>query len=314
MLPDGYEVRPSTWDDQAAIAELVRRYDVRDGAVSDFTYDDLTELWHRPHLDMQKDTWLVTRDQQVAGYAMFWHTEPQRVMNGFGVVDPEHCRQGIGIFLASSIRRRVAELAAELEQSLVLRIFAEITDPPARELLAALGMKPVRRHYTMLLDLDNALGLETEPPYGIQLRPCNKEDARTVHEVFEESFAEHWGHSPESFEDWSQGIMSRDDCDPSLWLLAWDGEDPAGVLVAQNADNLGWVAILGVRSAWRGRGIGAAMLRTSFAEFKKRGVSQVGLGVDASNETGAVALYERVGMHVAKGYESFEETVSPTSP
>ena len=309
MLPDGYEVRPSTLDDQAAIAELVRRYDTRDGAVSDFTFDDLTELWHRPHLDMRKDTWLVSQGGAVVGYAMFWHSEARRVMNGFGVVDPDHCRKGIGVFLARSIRQRVAELAAELEQSLVLRIFAEVTDPPARELLANLGMEPVRRHYTMLLDLDGAKGLDTEPPYGIRLRPCTREDARIAHEVFEESFAEHWGHSPESFEDWSRGVMSREDYDPSLWVLAWDGDEPAGVLVAQSSEDLGWVAILGVRKPWRGKGIGAAMLRTTFAEFKKRGLAQVGLGVDAANETGAVALYERVGMHVAKGYESFEETV-----
>ena len=53
------------------------------------------------------------------------------------------------------------------------------------------------------------------------------------------------------------------------------------------------------------------MLRTAFEEFKSRGLAQAGLGVDASNETGAVALYERVGMHVAKGYETFEETIPP---
>lgn len=313
MLPDGYEVRPSTWDDQVAIAGLVRRYDVRDGAVSDFTFDDLTELWNHPHFDMSKDTWLVTQGGEVAGYAMFWHTEPQKVMNGFGVVDPDHCRKGIGVLLAQSIRQRVAELASEIEQPLVLRIFAEVTDLPARELLANLGMKPVRRHYTMLLDLDGAAGLDTESPYGIKLRSCSRDDAQIAHEVFEASFAKHWGHHPESFEDWSRQIMSRDDYDPSLWWLAWDGDRPAGLLIAHDADGLGWVAILGVLDQWRGRGIGAAMLRTAFAEFKKRGLAQVGLGVDAANETGAVALYERVGMHVAKGYEIFEETITPAS-
>ena len=314
MLPDGFEVRPSTWDDEAAIAELVRRYDVRDGALSDFTAADLTELWHRPHLDMARDSWLVSSGGTVAGYAMFWHTEPNAVLSGFGVVDPDFFGRGIGAFFVRSMRKRVAELAAEVGRPLVLRIFAEMTDPPARELLAASGMKPVRRHYTMLIDLDDATELDAEPPYGIELRTCTEEDARTVHEVFEDSFAEHWGHHRESFEDWSKGVMSRDDYDLSLWWLAWDGDKPAGVLTGADSDGLGWVAILGVLSPWRGKGIGAALLRTAFSEFKKRGLSQVGLGVDASNETGAVALYERVGMRVAKGYESFEETVEPAGP
>ena len=313
MLPEGYEVRASTWDDRTDIAELVRRYDVRDGALSDFTADDLTELWHRPHLEMEKDTWLVSSADLVAGYGMFWHSEPHAVMSGFGVVDPDHCRKGIGLFLARSIRERVAEMATELERELTLRIFAEVTDPPARELLTDLGMKPVRRHYTMLIDLGDVAAFETEPPYGIELRTCAPGDERIAHEVFEESFAEHWGHNRESFEDWSNGITSRDDYDPSLWWLAWEGDDPAGVLIGQNAGDLGWIAILGVLRPWRGKGLGAAMLRTSFAEFKRRGLSQVGLGVDASNETGAVALYERVGMHVAKGYETFEEKIAPSA-
>jgi ribosomal protein S18 acetylase RimI-like enzyme len=35
---------------------------------------------------------------------------------------------------------------------------------------------------------------------------------------------------------------------------------------------------------------------TSFAEFHRRGARKVLLGVDADNPTGAVALYESLGM------------------
>ena len=63
---------------------------------------------------------------------------------------------------------------------------------------------------------------------------------------------------------------------------------------------LGWVRVLGVLRSHRRRGIGEALLRHAFAEFKRRGFERVGLGVDASSPTGAVALYERAGMHVAR--------------
>jgi ribosomal protein S18 acetylase RimI-like enzyme len=40
-----------------------------------------------------------------------------------------------------------------------------------------------------------------------------------------------------------------------------------------------------------------ALLQHSFAEFYRRGMRRVGLGVDAQNLTGALRLYERAGMH-----------------
>jgi ribosomal protein S18 acetylase RimI-like enzyme len=57
---------------------------------------------------------------------------------------------------------------------------------------------------------------------------------------------------------------------------------------------------------FRGRGLGRALLLTAFAEFHRRGERKVSLGVDASNPSGAVALYESVGMsthHQAALYE-----------
>ena len=58
--------------------------------------------------------------------------------------------------------------------------------------------------------------------------------------------------------------------------------------------------VLGVLRSHRRRGIGEALLRYAFVEFKGRGFERVGLGVDAESPTGAVALYERAGMHVAR--------------
>jgi ribosomal protein S18 acetylase RimI-like enzyme len=58
----------------------------------------------------------------------------------------------------------------------------------------------------------------------------------------------------------------------------------------------GFVKDLAVRPAFRGRGLGEALLHAVFAEFARRGVREVRLKVDADNPTGAVRLYERVGM------------------
>jgi ribosomal protein S18 acetylase RimI-like enzyme len=45
------------------------------------------------------------------------------------------------------------------------------------------------------------------------------------------------------------------------------------------------------------------MLRGSFAEFERRSLPRVRLNVDSDNSTGAVSLYERVGMRVVTSYD-----------
>jgi ribosomal protein S18 acetylase RimI-like enzyme len=60
----------------------------------------------------------------------------------------------------------------------------------------------------------------------------------------------------------------------------------------------GGVQTLGVRPAWRRRGIGEALLRAAFAEVFRRGERTVALQVDAQSPTGANRLYERAGMRV----------------
>jgi len=70
----------------------------------------------------------------------------------------------------------------------------------------------------------------------------------------------------------------------------------------------GWVNYLGVLAPYRGRGIGSALLRRSFATFAGRGIMRVLVNVDSENATGATALYERVGMRVAKRWDMWERS------
>jgi ribosomal protein S18 acetylase RimI-like enzyme len=56
------------------------------------------------------------------------------------------------------------------------------------------------------------------------------------------------------------------------------------------------VATLGVRRAWRGRGLAKALLAQTFVKAYDAGFPRITLGVDATNPTGATALYRSVGM------------------
>jgi mycothiol synthase len=67
------------------------------------------------------------------------------------------------------------------------------------------------------------------------------------------------------------------------------------------------VESLGVRPAWRGRGVGRALLLAAFGELQRRGIPAVELGVDLENQTGATRLYEQVGMRAVRRAERWEK-------
>lgn len=50
-----------------------------------------------------------------------------------------------------------------------------------------------------------------------------------------------------------------------------------------------------MRPQWRGRGLASALIAHSLEVLKEKGVSEVELGVDAENESGAFRLYQRLG-------------------
>ena len=65
-----------------------------------------------------------------------------------------------------------------------------------------------------------------------------------------------------------------------------------------------------MRKAHRRRGLALALLRHSFSDFRRRGFSKVGLGVDASNESRAVHLYESLDMQAERVYLTYEKHYS----
>jgi ribosomal protein S18 acetylase RimI-like enzyme len=70
-----------------------------------------------------------------------------------------------------------------------------------------------------------------------------------------------------------------------------------------------WVATIGVGRAFRRRGIAAALLRRTFALAAGRGLSRVMLNVDFDNPTGAIAVYESVGMRAVRGFDVYEKPI-----
>lgn len=306
--PPGYTVRPATWDDLDAVATLLRDADLADLGEQDFSIEELKDDWRQPQLDMASDTWLVTSGGEACAYTWLLGRNSHRGLDSWGVVHPSHRGRGVGTFLLEVVERRAAEHAALAPPGEPARLLLHTlgVDSAARTLLEGRGFELTRHFWRMDIRFEE-LPAPPEPVSGITIETFRRDrDERPVYEAFEEAFADHFGYVPRSFEDWSAHRL-QEGFDPGLWFVAIEGQEVVGALAGRILEDVGWVATLGVRERWRGRGIGEALLRHAFVEFHRRGLTRTSLSVDARNETGAVVLYERAGMHVALRYDTYEK-------
>jgi ribosomal protein S18 acetylase RimI-like enzyme len=206
--------------------------------------------------------------------------------NSAGAVRPSARGRGLGAKLLSTMEGRLVEEGARRTHS-----WTVAGDAAAVELFESRGYREVRRFWEMVIDLDEN---PVEPSVDVEL--FHVEDAEAFHAALEESFADHWEHEPEPFDEWWARQLRRENYDPSLWFVIREGEEFAGVARCEARPPVGWVGALGVQREWRGRGYGRALLQECFREFRRRGFTRAALGVDASNSTGATHLYESVGM------------------
>jgi mycothiol synthase len=201
--------------------------------------------------------------------------------------------------------------AAPPDGSVVLHLGVPAPDEPAHRLLEARGYRMVRHLWRMDIRLDGPIE-QPAFPSTIGVRTFDRaRDARALHAAIGDAFAEHWGFAARSYEDWERHRLDNPGFDATLWYVALDGQEVAGFMLADVEPDRGWVHSLGVRKPWRGQGIAKGLLRLAFDLFAKRGLLDVSLDVDASNETGATELYRAVGMHVARQYDAYERTLRP---
>ena len=176
--------------------------------------------------------------------------------------------------------------------------------PPAGHELAAVaearGYRAWRSSFAMEITLAEPPP-EVPLPAGMTLRPYEPANDETLRAQLNDAFGEDPFWHEVTASNFREFYLRARGFDPSLWLLAWDGSELAGSVLAypeRGGDaTLGWVGTLGVRRNWRRRGLGGALLQHSFRVLYDRGLRKVGLGVDAENPTGALGLYERAGMH-----------------
>lgn len=166
------------------------------------------------------------------------------------------------------------------------------------------GYRLWRSSCTMEMTLGDSPPEAPDVPDPFRLRAYRPHDEGHLRDALNEAFAEDPFFHEASAGHFREFYLRARGFDPELWLLGWHRDELAGFVLAYleraGDPDLGWIASFGVRPAWRGRGLGDALLRTSIQALHARGLRRVGLGVDAENPTSAPRLYERVGLRVVR--------------
>jgi mycothiol synthase len=253
---------------------------------------------------LETDTWVVEGETgEPIGYA-FVSDEGGRLLS-MGFVNPEHRERGVGSLLVDRVTRRARDMVGD--GTGVLRCIVPIPDRGAAELFTTSGFMRARSLLRMDAALDADAAVEASSPHGVAIRTFERaRDERAVHSALMEAFAKHYAFAEIPFEEWSATSLDRSTFDPELWFVADAGGEVAGAILGVVRLDMGWIADIGVRDAWRRRGIGEALVRRSLESFRARGFGSVGLNVDPDNETGAMRLYERLGFRNERQYEFYE--------
>ncbi len=306
-IPPDFVVRPPRIEDAEAVAEVINACRLADAGVADTNTAEVLDDWHGTDLASEA-VLVVAPDGQIAGYADLVNRAHQ-IISVYGYVRPERRGSGVGTFLVDWGERWIAERidAAPPGARVVVQHYVLAGVDGARRLFTARGYEPVRQIYEMAIDLDQPPSVPA--PEGLEIRAfVPGRDDRACHAALEDAFRDLWGRSPGPFERF-QELTLRQDFDPSLWLLAWDGPEIAGVVLGSAIAGNGWIHAVGVRRPWRGRGLGLALLRNTFAAYGHRGISRFGLSVDAESASGAPSLYLRAGMRVERSYVLYRKEI-----
>jgi len=311
-LPDGWIVREPTSDDADALARLMNAVTVAEIGIPYVTVEDVRDGLSSPaHQGRLPETVVLDVDGAVVGYTQVTVAHDDEV-HLLVFTDPGVWGQGLSAWL---IARDEARIAERWPTGVAVRLSCFGGNDAAVRLFEALGYERVRVFWMM------EISLEDEPPVpvvdnGIRIRTFDRErDEHGVHAALAEAFEDHWGSVFSSFDVWVheniEGEGSR--YDPTLWFIAVDGDEVVGAATCLPAsaqdEDAAVVGLIGVRRAWRHRGIALALLHTAFREFRRRGIRRAQLGVDSANPTGATRLYERAGMHPIRSWEIWEKRV-----
>jgi mycothiol synthase len=268
--------------------------------------EDFAIKWERPGFDRERNA----RVAQVAGELVGVATvEPYSVQAwGFGYVLPEHRGGGIGRTLV----RWMIDTGRAFENVTEFWTGVAAERPEALALVESFGLQHARSWFRMINQAPSGVAPPIWPE-GITLRRLEGDEAvdATVR-AYDGSFIDHFNYHPAIREEWVHW-MGTPDADPDLWFFAYRGDELAGFCIChvpRTGPRRGDLGPIGTLRPFRGIGLGRALLRHGVHEMVRKGATEVTLGVDSENPSGAVRLYSGNGFEVTHEGRSYRLKLS----
>ncbi len=299
-LPEGFTWRPASTADVDAVTGLIAACELDLDGVAEIDRGDVAMDFGRVGFDLARDCVLVHEEDELVAWAEVHRTKAE------ADVHPSRRGHGIGAALLRWTEVRALEQGARV-------VSQTVTDAnvAAAELFRRSGYAPTETAWLLQIRFDEGPPPASTPPQGIRIRAFERGvDEPAVYRLIEDAFAEWPGRTPQTFEEWVRGFPSHPSFAPEASPLAFDGNELVGAILYLDYEGSdeGWVQQLATKTTHRRRGIGRALLHHAFQSAYARGKRACGLSTNSS--TGALGLYERVGMHVRRSYTRYEKDLT----
>jgi mycothiol synthase len=201
-------------------------------------------------------------------------------------VPVERRRAGIG----SAVFARVANEARGWGKTRLEVVVSE-TDGDGLAFLRPRGFEEVARSWQAVLPLARLVPEAVDVPPGVTITTLDVRPdlARSLYEVEQEAVADIPAPEPGvvgSFEEWRRREVDSPLVRPESWFLAVADEQVVGhalLILQPSRPGVGWHEMTGVRRAWRGRGVAAALKRAQIAWAVAHGLERLETETHADN-------------------------------
>jgi mycothiol synthase len=318
-----YTSRPAAWEDIPAMVDIANAHVVDQWGRPEWTVEDVQFDLSIPDYNIAESVriWSDSSGTPVAlGLIMPGNKPPVRTRALPFILPtlPHFHEVGLEImaWLESTVRQQAIPQCPE-DAKVQMTTWTIATHEPTVALHKAYGMEKIRQFWTMEIALNDEVAAPVLPE-GMTIRTLRyPEEGQMAYRMTDDAFADHYGHVADpdmkNYEGWVHHNMEHKSFDASLWFVAEVNGEPAGFAWCHTEmpedPKLGWVGTLGVLPAFRRRGIADLLLRHAFREMHTRGMHKVGLGVDATNITGATRVYERAGMQCVAQWDTYAKVL-----
>ncbi|MGD8505236.1 MAG: GNAT family N-acetyltransferase [Candidatus Bathyarchaeota archaeon] len=238
--------------------------------------------------------------------------EKKGFIRNFGVA-PESRRKGIGKALVEKAIKSLKERGMEQVEA-----WTEQDKVACKSLYESMGFQVTRVFSEMRRELENIpSNIGEHKEVEMRAMEVNMDDIKLLNWLENESFKEHFNFRPQTIEETKFFVENRPWCDIAEYFFAYLDDKPVGHVgvgidtkfIKHKGIKRGWIMTIGVLKPLRKQGIGTTLMLHALKFLKSKGMKEADLGVDDSNPTKAIELYDKVGFKLIKKDVTYHKTI-----